>query len=339
MTIDSSSLFTDPPVTSTKVYAGEVRVTDDLIFWNKITQVIKAQIHADDGNLHFDVANDEKLQIKSDGEFLMDGYIKSVNPSFSIASDEVVFRDSALNQLGYIDSQGVIHGLTLNLSSQVPPLTELEGTSQTVSVDFVINSLVGSGATVQPSLSITSPVYITPDTSTTITPVYSTSLGSARVIENDVIVTKDYAGSLASTTVAPFTTSVAYNASSSFSFSATFNAGTVVPIDSPSVAYPGGTVSDTLVVIGEYPITTTNETIQPAGRSSLTFTITGATHYIEIHEDVTTASSISVQIQDDNFNPTTTFTFNSVTNGYRRYIDTSIVGNVTETYILNLATL
>jgi hypothetical protein len=163
--------------------------------------------------------------------------------------------------------------------------------------------------------------------------VYSTSLGSARVIENDVIVTKDYAGSLASTTVAPFTTSVAYNASSSFSFSATFNACTVVPIDSPSVAYPGGTVSDTLVVIGEYPITTTNETIQPAGRSSLTFTITGATHY------VTTASSISVQIQDDNFNPTTTFTFNSVTNGYRRYIDTSIVGNVTETYILNLATL
>lgn len=218
-------------------------------------------------------------------------------------------------------------------------ITELRGTSQTISVDFVINSLVGSGATVQPSLTITSPVYITPNTSTTITPAFSTSLGSARVIENDTIVVKDYAGSLVSTTIAPFTTSVAYNTSSSFTFSATFSAGTVVPIDSPFVAYQGGTASDTLVVIGEYPITTTNETIQPEGRTSLTFTITGTTHYIEIHQDVTTAASISVEIQDVNFNPTTTFTFDSVTNGYRRYIDGTIVGNATETYILNLNNL
>ena len=139
MTIDSSSLFNDPPITATRVYAGEVRITDDLIFWNKITGVIKAQIHADDGNLHLEVAGDEKLQIKTDGEFLMDGYIKSANASFSIATDELVFRDSALNQLGYIDSNGVLHGIQVDLGDQLPVVNINNGTTGTLLADRIVD--------------------------------------------------------------------------------------------------------------------------------------------------------------------------------------------------------
>ena len=139
MTIDSSSLFNDPPITATRVYAGEVRITDDLIFWNKITGVIKAQIHADDGNLHLEVAGDEKLQIKTDGEFLMDGYIKSANASFSIATDELVFRDSALNQLGYIDSQGVLHGIQVDLGGQLPVIDINNGTTGSLLASRIVD--------------------------------------------------------------------------------------------------------------------------------------------------------------------------------------------------------
>ena len=134
-----TSIFNDPGTSATKVFAGEVRITDDLIFWNKVTRVYKATINADDGNLHFAVANDEKLIIKSDGEFLIDGYIKSVNSSFSIATDELVFRDSALNQLGYIDSNGVMHGIQVNLGSQLPTIDINNGTTGSLLASRIVD--------------------------------------------------------------------------------------------------------------------------------------------------------------------------------------------------------
>ena len=139
MTIDSSSLFNDPPFTTTRLYAGEARIANDLIFWNPITQVIKARINADNGNLNFEVNEVDRMIIKADGEVEIDGYIKSTNPSFSIATDELVFRDSALNQLGYIDDQGVIHGLTMELGGQIPVIDINSGTTGTLAANRIAN--------------------------------------------------------------------------------------------------------------------------------------------------------------------------------------------------------
>jgi len=90
----NTSLFHSPPLLARKVYAGEVRVVDDIKFWNKITKVVYSRIHSDDNNLNFEVLDSTR--------------------EISFQTDQITFKDHGGTQLGYIDSSGVINGLSIN---------------------------------------------------------------------------------------------------------------------------------------------------------------------------------------------------------------------------------
>ena len=90
----STSIFFDPPILARRVYAGEVRVVDDIKFWNKITKVVYSRIHSEDNNLNFEV--------------------KDATKEINFYTNQITFHDGDGDQLGYIDSTGTIHGLTID---------------------------------------------------------------------------------------------------------------------------------------------------------------------------------------------------------------------------------
>ena len=90
----STSIFFDPPILARRVYAGEVRVVDDIKFWNKITKVVYSRIHSDDNNLNFQVEDATK--------------------EINFYTNQITFHDGDGDQLGYIDATGTIHGLTID---------------------------------------------------------------------------------------------------------------------------------------------------------------------------------------------------------------------------------
>ena len=89
----STSIFFDPPILARRVYAGEVRVVDDIKFWNKITKVVYSRIHSEDNNLNFEV--------------------KDATKEINFYTNQITFHDGDVDQLGYIDRTGAIHGLTI----------------------------------------------------------------------------------------------------------------------------------------------------------------------------------------------------------------------------------
>jgi len=82
----STSIFYDPPLLSRRVYAGEVRVVNDIKFWDKITKVVYSRIHSDDNNLNFEVKDSTK--------------------EITFRNNQITFHDGDGDQLGYIDSRG-----------------------------------------------------------------------------------------------------------------------------------------------------------------------------------------------------------------------------------------
>jgi len=90
----STSIFYDPPVLARRVYAGEVRVVNDIKFWDKITKVVYSRIHSDDNNLNFEVVDPTK--------------------EITFQTNQISFKDVDGDELGYIDATGVIHGLTID---------------------------------------------------------------------------------------------------------------------------------------------------------------------------------------------------------------------------------
>ena len=56
----STSIFYDPPVNAKRVFAGEVRVVDDVKFWDKVTKVVSSRIHSDNDNLNIEVKDSNK---------------------------------------------------------------------------------------------------------------------------------------------------------------------------------------------------------------------------------------------------------------------------------------
>ena len=102
----STSIFYDPPIRAKRVYAGEVRVVDDIKFWDKATKVVNSRIHGDDGNLNIVVENSNK--------------------EVNFFTDQITFHDHDGTQLGYIDSSGVIHGLSVDGHATNVDISDLE---------------------------------------------------------------------------------------------------------------------------------------------------------------------------------------------------------------------
>ena len=101
----SASIFYDPPVVARRVYAGEVRVINDIKFWDKTTKVVHSRIHSDDDNLNFEVEDGGEL---------------------NFFTNQITFHDAGGTQLGYIDSEGTIHGLSVDGHATNVDITDLE---------------------------------------------------------------------------------------------------------------------------------------------------------------------------------------------------------------------
>ena len=104
----STSIFYDPPIQARRVYAGEVRVVDDIKFWNKMTKVVYSRIHSDDNNLNFEV--------------------KDATKEINFYTNQITFHDGDGDQLGYIDSTGTIHGLSIDGHATDGDFGDLEDT-------------------------------------------------------------------------------------------------------------------------------------------------------------------------------------------------------------------
>jgi hypothetical protein len=71
-----------------------VKVVDGIQFWNKITKIVYSRIHSEDNNLNFEV-NDSTKEV-------------------NFYTNQITFHDHGGTQLGYLDSSGVIRGLTVD---------------------------------------------------------------------------------------------------------------------------------------------------------------------------------------------------------------------------------
>jgi hypothetical protein len=90
----STSIYYDPPIQARRVFVGQVKVVDDIQFWNKNTKVVYSRIHSEDNNLNIEV-NDSTKEV-------------------NFYTNQITFHDHGGDQLGYIDSSGVIRGLTID---------------------------------------------------------------------------------------------------------------------------------------------------------------------------------------------------------------------------------
>ena len=90
----STSIFYDPPIQCRRLFAGQVKVVDGIQFWNKITKIVYSRIHSEDNNLNFEV-NDSTKEV-------------------NFYTNQITFHDHGGTQLGYLDSSGVIRGLTVD---------------------------------------------------------------------------------------------------------------------------------------------------------------------------------------------------------------------------------
>ena len=104
--MSAASIFYDPPVVARRVYAGEVRVIDDIKFWNKTTKVVHSRIYSDDNNLNVEVKDTDK--------------------ELNFFTNQITFHDADGTQLGYIDSEGTIHGLSVDGHATNVDVTDLE---------------------------------------------------------------------------------------------------------------------------------------------------------------------------------------------------------------------
>jgi predicted nucleic acid-binding Zn-ribbon protein len=102
----SASIFYDPPVVARRVYAGEVRVINDIKFWDKTTKVVHSRIHGEDNNLNIEVKDTDK--------------------ELNFFTNQITFHDAGGTQLGYIDSEGTIHGLSVDGHATNVDITDLE---------------------------------------------------------------------------------------------------------------------------------------------------------------------------------------------------------------------
>ena len=90
----STSIFYDPPIQCRRLFVGQVKVVDDIQFWNKITKVVYSRIHSEDNNLNIEVKDSTK--------------------ELNIYTNQITFHNHGGTQLGYIDNSGVIRGLTVD---------------------------------------------------------------------------------------------------------------------------------------------------------------------------------------------------------------------------------
>ena len=104
--MSAASIFYDPPVVARRVYAGEVRVIDDIKFWDKTTKVVHSRIYSDDNNLNVEVKDTDK--------------------ELNFFTNQITFHDAGGTQLGYIDSEGTIHGLSVDGHATNVDITDLE---------------------------------------------------------------------------------------------------------------------------------------------------------------------------------------------------------------------
>ena len=79
---------------------------DDIKFWNKITKVVYSRIHSEDNNLNIEVKDSTK--------------------EVNFYTNQITFHDHGGTQLGYIDSSGVIRGLTVDGHATDLDITTLE---------------------------------------------------------------------------------------------------------------------------------------------------------------------------------------------------------------------
>ena len=126
----STSIFYDPPIRAKRVYAGEVRVVDDIKFWDKATKVVNSRIHGDDGNLNIVVENSNK--------------------EVNFFTDQITFHDHDGTQLGYIDSSGTIHGLSVDGHATEVDISGLE--DDISSNALRVNTLEGNVETLESNI-------------------------------------------------------------------------------------------------------------------------------------------------------------------------------------------
>ena len=105
-------------------------MVDDIKFWNKITKVVYSRIHSEDNNLNIEVKDSTK--------------------EVNFYTNQITFHDHGGTQLGYIDSSGVIRGLTVDGHATDLDITILEGNVETLSSN--INILYGNVGTLSSNI-------------------------------------------------------------------------------------------------------------------------------------------------------------------------------------------